>query len=418
VSASVNRRTAAPGCLHFKPGTLLEPRPPVVVLGGLAIVRALGMAGIPAIVASAERDTPAIASRYCIGSVALPSGASRDALVETLIGAGRWLAERHGRPVPLFYGNDDSLRLVQDCRTALAPHFALLLNQPDLAAALLDKARFQALAESRGLPVPRYIGWNDLAQEPGPVLAKPKVHVAWDHSALRERLFGAAGKARVFDCGRAARLDRLMRQFAGELAFQEYIPGDDTSLWSFHGFAAPGGALLEWFTGRKIRTSPALTGESSHLGLAREPELEALGRDIAAKLGLAGIFKMDFKRHAESGRFYLLEINARFNLWHYLAAKNGVNLARVAYGHLISGERPQPSRWSTRYRWLAFQLDWAAYRELHAAGRLSLAGWVWSLLQAPKIYELFSWSDPAPFVRLWHSRMQRRWKRLWQPTAS
>jgi predicted ATP-grasp superfamily ATP-dependent carboligase len=394
---------------------------PVVLLGGLNVVRALGLAAIPVIIASSERRTPSMASRYCAGTIALPPLSEREAVVETLVRAGHELAARHGAPMPLFYDNDDRLALVQDYRAALAPHFALLLNEPALGSALLDKALFQALAEDRGLPVPRRIGWEMLEAESGPVLAKPKVRTAWEHSSVRRQLFGGAGKARVFASGREARADALVQQLAGQLTFQEYVPGGDDAIWSFHGFAAPGGEVLDWFVGRKIRTFPALTGDSSYLRLAHDEDLAALGREIAARLPLAGIFKMDFKRSAATGRFYLLEINTRFNLWHYLGARNGVNLPRVAYEFLSQGKRPAASgarsKARTRYRWLSLAYDWRAYRQQRGRGELNAARWLWSLAQAPKIYDLFSWSDPAPFLRAWRGRFHSRWQRLWHSTA-
>jgi D-aspartate ligase len=391
---------------------------PVVLLGGLHIVRALGMAKIPVIIASLERRTPAMASRHCSGTIALPPGAGRAAIAEALVRDGRRLAAEHGRAAPLFYDNDDRLALVQDFRAELAPHFALLLNEPSLADALLDKAKFQALAERCRLPVPRRLKWEELAAERGPVLVKPKLKIAWDSSAVHEQLFAGAGKARIFESGRAARLDPLVRSLAGELAFQEYVPGDDTTLWTFHGFAAPGGDVLASFVGRKIRTFPEGTGDSSYLRLAHDAKVEALGRDIAARLGLCGIFKMDFKRSSATGRLHLLEVNARFNLWHYVGAKNGVNLPRVAYEFLLYGRRPAPAVAGTRYRWLAVRYDWPAWRELAARGRLDPVRWAWSLLQTPKVYELFSWTDPAPFLRFWRGRFHRRWRRLWHSTAS
>src|SRR5690348_10142631 len=122
---------------------------PVVLWGGINLVRALGLAGVPVLVASLDRHTPSMASRYCRGTVELPPGAPREAIVEALSRAGRRLAEEHGRPVPLFYDNDDRLSLVQDFREQLAPHFALLLNERPLSEELLDKERFQALAERR-----------------------------------------------------------------------------------------------------------------------------------------------------------------------------------------------------------------------------------------------------------------------------
>jgi predicted ATP-grasp superfamily ATP-dependent carboligase len=390
---------------------------PVVLWGGISLVRALGLARIPVIVASLERNTPSMASRYCVGTLELPPAAPREAVVEALARAGRRLADDHGRPVPLFYDNDDRLALVQDFRDELSPHFALLLNERTLAEALLDKAAFQSLAERKRLPVPRRIDWDALGAERGPVLVKPKSRTHWDDSAVRMQLFGGEGKARVFPSGREARLDPLVRALFGQLQFQEYVPGADDAIWSFHGFAAPGGEVLEGFVGRKIRTYPALTGDSAYLRLAHDAALVSLGRDIAARLGLAGIFKMDFKRHAQTGRYYLLEINTRFNLWHYLGAKNGVNLTRVAYEFLLYGRRPQPARALTRYRWLAWRYDHRAFRELHAKGELGAARWLASLA-APKIYEYFSWRDPMPFLRLLQGRVTRKWGRLWHSTAS
>jgi predicted ATP-grasp superfamily ATP-dependent carboligase len=364
-----------------------------------------------------------MASRYCAGVIELPPIAERDAYVEALARAGRELAARHGKPVPLFYDNDDRLALIQDCRAALAPHFALLLNEPELGDALLDKSRFQALAERVALPVPRRIDWDALGTERGPVLVKPRTRTAWDHSSVRLQLFGGTGKARVFGSGREARADALVAQLAGQLSFQEYVPGGDDAIWSFHGFCASGGEVLEWFVGRKIRTFPALTGDSSYLRLARDDGLVALGRRIAAQLRLAGVFKMDFKRSRATGRFYLLEINTRFNLWHYLGAVNGVNLPRVAYDFLVEGRLPERSVAKTRARWLSLRYDWLAYRELKARGEITTAAWLCSLAQAPKVYDLFSWSDPLPLARRLAIRAERlsrrvatRWKR--RPSAS
>jgi len=382
-------------------------RPPVLLLGGLNLVRALGLARIPVIVASDQPDAVAMASRYASGRLVLPQLENRRAVVDALLAAGARIAAALGNRAPLFYGNDDWLGLVQDYRAALAPHFALLLNEPEVAGALLDKSRFQALGERLGLPLPRRVDWDALGAERGPVLAKPKVKTAWDHSGVHRQLFGGAGKARVFGSGREARADPLLGQLAGQLAFQEYVPGGDDAIWSFHGFAAPGGEVLEWFVGRKIRTFPALTGDSSYLRLARDESLVALGRGIAARLGLAGIFKMDFKRCTTTGRFYLLEINARFNLWHYLGAKNGVNLPQVAYEFLTANRHPERTSAQTRYRWLCLGLDWQAYRELKAQGRIGAARWLWSLAQAPKVYDLFAWSDPAPLLRELRTRVRR-----------
>ena len=402
----------------------LDPhRPPALLLGGINLVRALGLARIPVIVASAEPFTPAMASRYCSGRCLLPPLAQREAVVERLLRVGELLTGTLCTRVPLLYGDDDQLGLIQDYREALSPYFAFVLSEPALARALHSKQLFQALAERRKLPVPRRLDWSELGEFDAPVLVKPKVKTDWDSSAVFSRLFGGAGKARIFPDGRAVLRDPLAQSLAGELTVQEYIPGDDRALWSFHGFADERGKLLAWFIGRKIRTYPALTGDSSYLELAHNEELATLGRTLVPRIGLKGVFKMDFKRHAASGRFYLLEVNARFNLWHYLGAKGGVNLAQVAYDYVTRGARAAPLQTRTRYRWLSPRLDYLAYRSLAARGELNAAGWLASLVSSRKVYDLFAWTDPMPFFAvLWDelkhlSRLRRRVMR-WLSTAS
>ena len=391
-------------------------KPPVMLLGGINLVRSLGLAGIPVIVASPEESTPAMASRYCTARLLLPPLSQREAVVERLVQAGDELMRKTGAPLPLFYGDDDYLSLVQEYAPRLSAHYLLLLNSPALARALTSKALFQALAESRSLPVPRRLDWDEVAAFPGAVLAKPKTKTDWEGSPVYHELFAHAGKARIFKSGHAAAAHPLTQKMREALQFQEYVPGDDRSLWSFHGFADEKSELVEWFVGRKIRTHPALTGDSTYLELARDEALAGLGSDIVRRLGLKGIFKMDFKRHEATGRYYLLEINARFNLWHYLGAKNGVNLAQVAYDYQVRGARPRHVEAATRYRWLSFKLDWRYYRR----EKPNPLQWIASLFAAPKVYDLWAWRDPLPFfidLRNYLPRIRRRVTQ-WLSTAS
>lgn len=109
---------------------------------------------------------------------------------------------------------------------------------------------------------------------------------------------------------------------------------------------------------------------------------------------LKGVFKIDFKKNAHSGEWRLLEINARFSRWHYVAARNGVNLPGIGYDYLVHGTRSQAApRYRIRHRWLA------------------------SLVRHRKVYDLFSWRDPGPFLSSSLARIERlsrRTGRLWR----
>ena len=379
-------------------------RPPVVLLGGLNVVRALGLARIPVIVATAERDEPGLFSRYCRAHWPLPGFSDGPAVAASLEALASFLATRFAAPVPLFVSNDDALRFVHAHRARLQRCFRMLLNEPFTTEALLHKDRFADFARAAQLPVPRTIPWDQLFIHQGPVLLKP---------ARKGSCGGALGtlfdgnKAIVRKSGAAAFADELVGRCHGEIVFQEYIEGDDGELWCFDGVADEHGRVIASHTGRKHRCFPPLTGDSSYIELAHDARLDTLGRDIARAAGLKGIFNMDFKRDARTGRFCLLEINARCNLWLYIGARNGINLAKIYYDYLMEGRMPQPARHRSRFRWIDFKLDRAAYRALAADGRLTLGRWIRSLA-APKVYSVFAWRDPMPWIGALFSRVRGR----------
>jgi len=412
--------------------TFDSSKPPVVLVGGLNLVRTLGRAGLDAIVAYWDPEEPAFASRYCKGRVHLPRPGSDGAAAAALMALGAEVAGRLRRRIPLLCGSDDSLTLVQANRDCLQRHFLFLMAEPDVARALVAKDRFGAFARHRGLPVPRSLTWSgdgpgSVRGTEGPVVVKPNAKADWHHTALCQKLFDGDGKARVFESGAHAAVHPIVVEYARHLTFQEFVPGGDPDHWSFHGFADESGRVLAGFIGRKVRTFPVGAGESAFIELAHDDGLEALGREVAARCPLRGLFKMDFKRDPRDGRWHLLEINARASLWLNLGAANGVNLARVAYDYLVYGRTPEPSRALTRYRWLSLGLDWRAARQLASRGEMGLVAWARSILASRNIYNLFSWTDPGPWFALWKARFVRRLIRApgrvfsmlpWRSTAS
>jgi D-aspartate ligase len=408
-------------------------RPPVLLLGGINLVRALGLAGIPAIVASPDPDDPAFSSCYCNGRVVLPPLSEREAVVQALLDTSARLFQSYGRQVPLMFGNDDYLELIHAHRDRLQGRFLMILNDQDVAQSLMEKSRFADLAASRGVPVPLTLRWevegaDGLGRFPGKVLVKPKLKMDWHDSPLHDLLFTDDGKALVFENGAAAMAHPLVERHRNQLTFQEFIPGDDRHLWSFHGFADENGELIAAFVGRKIRTYPPITGESAFIEMVRDPGLAAFGKLIAGRIPLRGFFKIDFKQDPRDGRLFALEVNARCTLWHYLGAVNGVNLVGAAYEYLVHGRRMPSASYSTERRWVYMRLDFLAFRALARRGELGLVSWLRSLAAAPRIYNVFAWNDPGPFVALWEGRLARRarrageklrtWMRQWLSTAS
>ncbi|TAK52131.1 MAG: hypothetical protein EPO25_14410 [Gammaproteobacteria bacterium] len=403
-------------------------RPPVLLVAGPVLVRTLGIAGIPLIVAASDATAPEFYSRYCNSRQILAARDQPEALLRDLIAAGDQLVARFGQRLPLMYGDDFMLELVCAHRRLLAERYLFLLPDPDVASALLAKDCFQEFARVRQLPVPRGLCWQELADCGSPVLVKPRSKSDWKHSALRECLFTGDSKAIVLASGCEAARQPLIARHRDKLLFQEYIPGDDRQLWSYHGYADEQGRVLAAFLGRKLRTSPPLTGESSFIELMHDEARTAFGRQLVERLPLKGPFKLDFKTDSRTGTHALLEVNARFNLWHYLGAVNGINLMQVAYDHLLGARPPGPRPYTTTRRWIYLRYDVRAYRALAARGELSLAGWITSILSSRTVYNLFAWNDPMPLLMSWVQRLFVRARRVpglvvqvlkrWRSTAS
>ena len=125
-----------------------------------------------------------------------------------------------------------------------------------------------------------------------------------------------------------------------------------------------------------------------------------VGKETAARLELRGPFKLDLIRDPRDGRLYVLEVNARFNLWHHLGAAHGVNLPQVAYDYLMHGRVAGAPAGVPAARALAEPVPRSegAARQGPAGAAPSLAG----TLLRPTVHELFAWQRsravPGPAV--------------------
>ncbi|WP_395454950.1 ATP-grasp domain-containing protein [Azospirillum melinis] len=378
--------------------TGMKAGPLACVLGDMDLVRPLGLAGIRCAVVGPP-DGATAHSRFTAQLIPWQGG-NDGTLVDRLL---RFGAAQSQKPV-LYMEEDAQLLMVSRNRDRLASVFRLPLADAELVETLVDKGRFQAMAERLGLPVPRT---RRLRPLPGseapeldlryPLIVKPLTRrPPWDE---------------IEGLGKAIRLDghdelralwpRLI-PVGIELLAQELIPGPESRIESHHVYIDAGGAVAGEFTGRKVRTYPVDYGHSTALTITdidgEGADVAALGREIAAKIGLRGVAKFDFKRDPD-GRLHLLEINPRFNLWHHLGAVAGVNLPAMVQADLTGRPRPAPAQAQSQAKarpgacWCHISKDRLAARESGVPAAHWLA-WV-ARCEAKAITP----DDPMPFLR-------------------
>lgn len=382
------------------------------VLGDIDLVRSLGLAGIGSAVAVPPGAAPRF-SRFTREVLHWSSPWEHpEKLVETLIRFGKTQPQR---PV-LFYASDGDLLLVSRNRERLRKVFRFVIADQTLVEDLVDKERFQELAERLSLPVPAA---RRLHPEQDPATAAADLRFPIIVKPLTRR---PDAWRKVVESGKALRVEtpeqlcvlwpRLAASGVKMLA-QELVPGPEDSIESYHAYVDESSQVVGEFTGRKIRTYPLEFGDSCALETTGELDVASLGRQVVQRLGLQGVVKIDFKR-APDGKLYLLEVNPRFNLWHHLGAVAGVNLPALVYGDLTGKPRSVVSLARPNLRWCRIWQDAQAVR----MSDLSVAKWLpWALSCEAK--RLIAWDDPMPVVGgvLWQLRAAVRSKLKQAPHA-
>ncbi len=368
---------------------------------------------IPFVVASTRADDPTFGSRHVERTAVISDPATNpDRTAEDLVVVAR---RTGGRPA-LFYGTDAMLLCVSRNREKLAMHYRFLMPPAERVEELVDKGRFAGLARRLGLPVPVTVTSEEvttredvLARMPLPCALKPVTHTFFRRSAAVREEGGLPHKA-LFARTPEELDKRLLQMRSSGCAFvvQQYVPGGDDHIMSFHAWTNAKGEPVAHYVGKKHRTYPSGSGESTFVEIVMDLEVTRVGQEVTRALGIVGVVKLDFKRHAETGELFLLEANPRFNLWNRLGAASGVNLPLVAYAEL--GGRALPSTGSVRpgLRWASVERDLRAFfGDYRPSGAISVRDFMASY-RGPKVFDVFAWDDPWPLVLTVAKRVGQR----------
>jgi len=374
------------------------------VLGDLDLVRPLRSAGIP-VVAIVGAESSTRYSRTVRAVLRHPGNEHGAELLDVV--------ERHAQAEPappvLYYQDDADLLLVSRNRERLARSFRFVVAAAELVEDLVDKRRFGLLAARLALPVPRAVavatdGSAPLPALEFPVLLKPLSRdMGWESATDRAKAVLVSNAREM-----AALLGRVAARHSHVLA-QEHIPGGEERIESYHVYVDDGGEIVAEFTGRKLRTLPAAYGHTTALVVTNAHDVAELGRHVIGLLRLVGVAKLDFKRGPD-GRLHLLEVNPRFNLWHFAGARAGVNLPALVWADLTGTRRPQSAVARAGVTWCRPWTDLLAARN---AG-IPLLRWARWVARCDAL-AVAAWNDPVPLLRgeVW----QRVLWRLGRPTA-
>jgi predicted ATP-grasp superfamily ATP-dependent carboligase len=221
-------------------------------------------------------------------------------------------------------------------REFLEENFNIQLPSDDTVRLLLDKNRFSEYAEDNSILIPRcnlLLKDADLDCIAGtmnfPIILKPSIRTSrW----LEARLPKAYHLCEMDDL---RKVYREIKPVESRLLVQEFIPGNDSNIQYCLTYFTDKCECLSGFTGVKIRQWPVGLGSTATTAPVENPGLLETTSEIFRKLNFKGFGSIEYKRHEENGKYYLIEPTVgRMNQQEYVATLNGVNLPLRCYNYL------------------------------------------------------------------------------------
>jgi len=378
---------------------VIDDRIPVVI-GQLNIMRCFGLEKTPFYSVTSSGNKRVYFSRYCQKGYSIENP---DKDVEASMYGLRKIVSEIGTGHPLFFDKDGHLKLVSTYYDEIRRIFNIVLPPKEIIEMSLDKNLFNAYARQMNWPVPPTYSLQAFraGNSDFPVVIKPATRVDWPVTKVVKKLDKIPYKALIVrNKNELDYFTGLFERAAIEFVMQKYITGPEANVLSFHSFFTRESKPLGYFVGKKIRTYPTSNGDSSYLGLIKNDDLSSrivkTSLEILQRINYVGNIKIDYKWDEENDEIYMLEINPRNNLWHYLGAVAGINLPYLAYRYCAFNEVNAAKRdYKTNYRWINLKNDYHAFLSLWENKEISLFHWL-SSLYFRKVYNTFSWKDLRP----------------------
>ena len=402
-------------------GAFAVSRPAVLVMNpyysGIGIARCLSRASdVPVIALTSEPDTPGAKSRYFDEVHVVPNGRDEpERLFQRVVEIAR---EQSTKPV-IFPTRDFDILFLHEYREALEPFVLLPQAAGSPILRMMDKLELAAVSMDAGISTPRTVSCRSLdAIEREalalqfPVVIKPRFAYQWRRKGHWEQV-GAQKAIIARTPSELQETYRRVESVTDEVILQEYVPGTDSDIVVCCCYMNRVQDMIGYFTGRKLRQTPPLTGTGAVVEAIDVPPILDFSRRLLRAFGYSGLAEIEYKHDKSTDTYRLIEINPRHWDQHELGTLVDVNLTWLAYADM-TGLKPVACtpryEHGQRYKWIAetellreaarnLCLDLRSGDERHRSRiePIRRAGAeLGALLAGRKVFGLSKFTDPMP----------------------
>lgn len=386
-----------------------------VVLGsnyyiGLSIIRCLGSEGVYTVAADySKKDAYGAKSKYTKEHIIGPHyKREAEEFLEFLIDYAK---KQELKPV-LFPGADPYVEFMDNYFEELKEYYLFPMTEKGLWTEVMDKESIYNLALEHGILVPETTrpSDEDFYERIEDEIKYPCIIKPTDSPS-----FVAKFRKKIFYVNNKEELDKGLKSAEDnglEIIVQRIIPGFDDHMYTFDAHMNQDSEVTHWMTCQKYRQYPINFGASVYTGQKHVPELYDIGAPFFKALGYKGFGEIEFKKDSNTGKYYLIEINARTTNLNSLLDKAGLNFPYIAYKDMIGeniGTKAIDYDTGIVFRYLIEDL--LAIRDYTRKGQLTHGSIIKSLFRK-KAPAVWSFSDPKPGFDYFSMMMKKVGKKL------
>jgi predicted ATP-grasp superfamily ATP-dependent carboligase len=367
----------------------------------LALTRSLGRRGMSVIRVHPNRLDRSLSSRYCSKIEICPDfyEAEHD-LVEFLL----TISHRYDGARVLIPASDDCAYFVATHYQTLQQAYAIVGPSWPTMAKVLDKMSQYEQAAAIDLPIPETYRPASVGEVENlaarlqnyPYVIKPIVAHQWRLASMQAVSKGKKGFAVNTAQELIARYKEIA-QLDNNVMVQEVIGGRDELLFTFLSYFDEQSRPLAYCVRKKIRQMPVDFGYCTMTVTCSDPVVVEQSIRLLKSIGYSGISGVEWKLDPRTGKYKLIEINARAVNTIGIAAACGVDIPYIAVLDKL-GLKPDPvTSWRQDVKWINIVQDIWAASELSQMKRLTFRQWRASIA-GKKVDAVFSLADPWPFA--------------------
>lgn len=393
----------------------MAKRNKAVVLGsnyyiGLSAIRCLGKEGVRvASVDYTKTGAYGAASKYCSERLVAPHY-KEDArgFIDFLLDYGK----KQQHPPVLIPAADPYVQVVDDYLDELREYYLLPRVEQGYFNRLMNKDTLYELMEARGILVPETVRLKD---ENFAARIREEIKFPCVVKPVDSHAFVKVFRRKVTRVANGQELEAALLQAKEanlEVVVQRIIPGPDTNKYTFDAYLNQDSRVTHCTSFHLLRLYPNNFGASVFTEHKYVEELSRLGKELLEGINYKGFAELEFKKDAETGKFYLMEINVRIVNFNNLLYKLGINIPYIMYKDLLGAKvAPLEIREDRNLVFWYFYEDVFAVKQYLKTGSLS-AGEIFRSYFRPKTYAIWDPGDIKPSLAFLGVLGAKLWRRV------